>query len=74
MHRDRQSTRNISADVAHLGLQLQAMEIIDEILSGTEPCEAEARSSLTWHVEHNPGQPQRALLMHMLALRRTDHS
>jgi hypothetical protein len=74
MHRDRQPTRNICAEVAHLGLQLQAMEIIDEILSGTEPCEADVRSSLTWHVEHNPGQPQRALLMHMLNLRRSDHS
>lgn len=56
-----------------LELQLQALEIIEEILSGTAPEEAEARRSLKWHVAHHPGQPQRALLMHMMTLRRSDH-
>jgi hypothetical protein len=56
-----------------LELQLQALEIIDEILSGTAPTESEARRSLTWHVAHHPGHPQRALLMHLLTLPRSDH-
>jgi hypothetical protein len=55
-----------------LELQLQALEIIDEILSGTAPEESEARRSLKWHVAHHPGHPQRALLMHMLTLPRSD--
>jgi hypothetical protein len=56
-----------------LELQLQALEIIEEILSGTAPEEAEARHSLKWHVDHHPGQPQRALLMHLMTLQRSDY-
>lgn len=63
----------IREDMVHLKLQLQVLEIIEEILSGTADCEAEARNSLRWHVNQYPGQPQRALLMHMLTLRRSDH-
>lgn len=56
-----------------LPLQLQALEIIDEILAGTDPSEETARTSLKWHVRQHPGQPERALLMHMMALPRSDH-
>ncbi|WP_458779730.1 hypothetical protein [Arthrobacter sp. D3-16] len=55
-----------------LELQLKALEIIDEILSDTTPEEADARRALKWHVAHHPGQPQRALLMHMITLPRSD--
>ena len=37
-------------------------------------CEADARSSLRWYVSANPGQPQRALLMHMMSIQRSDHT
>jgi hypothetical protein len=74
MNGNSQQPGSIREELAHLELQLQVLEIIDEILNGTEDCEADARNSLRWHVNHNPGQPQRALLMHMLSVQRTDHS
>jgi hypothetical protein len=73
MHPSSKQPGGIREELAHLELQLQVLEIIDEILNGTADCEADARSSLRWHVNHNPGQPQRALLMHMLSVQRTDH-
>lgn len=73
MHGNSRQPGSISEELAHLELQLQVLEIIDEILNGTADSEAEARNSLRWHVNHNPGQPQRALLMHMLSVQRTDH-
>lgn len=60
---------SITEEVALLELQLQALEIIDDVLSGNDGCDAAARESLMWHVAHNPGQPQRALLLHMLSMR-----
>lgn len=63
---------SINEEVALLDLQLQALEIIEEILSGTDPREAGARASLGLFVDRNPGQPQRALLLHMLSIRRTN--
>ncbi|MEV7572112.1 hypothetical protein AB0P28_03330 [Pseudarthrobacter sp. NPDC089323] len=74
MHGNRKLPRSICEEVAHLELQLQVLEIIDEILSGTAACEADARSSLRWYVSANPGQPQRALLMHMMSIQRSDHT
>ena len=74
MHGNPRQPGSISEELAHLELQLQVLEIIDEILNGTADSEAEARSSLRWYVDRNPGQPQRALLMHMLSVQRTDHS
>lgn len=73
MQGNRKSPRSICEEVDLLELQLQALEIIEEILSGTASLEADARSSLRWHVSRNPGQPQRALLMHMLTVQRSDH-
>lgn len=65
---------SVHEEVALLDLQLQALEIIEEIMSGTDPAEAGARASLSLFVERNPGQPQRALLLHMLSIRRTNLS
>ncbi len=52
-----------------LPLQSQALEIIDEILAGSAPEEAEARASLRRQVARNPGRPERALLAHMMGIR-----
>lgn len=65
---------SVTEEVALLDLQLQALEIIEEIMSGTDPAEAGARASLSLFVDRNPGQPQRALLLHMLSTRRTNLS
>ncbi|TQJ33571.1 hypothetical protein FBY36_0786 [Arthrobacter sp. SLBN-122] len=59
-----------SADLYILPLQLQAMEIIDEILSSAVPGEAGVRESLRRHVADYPGQPEKALLLHMLTVGR----
>jgi len=55
-----------------LPIQLQALEIIDEILSSTVESEAGVREALKQHLHNYPGQPQLALLMHMLALQPSD--
>lgn len=73
MDGDRTFSRSIREELCRLDLQLQVLEIIDEILSGTAPGETDARNSLRMHVDRNPGQPQRALLMHMLSVERSDH-
>jgi hypothetical protein len=44
------------------------MSIIDEVLAGTDPEEADVRDRLRWHVENNPGQPEKALLEHLLSV------
>ena len=48
-------------------LRWQAQEIIDELLSGTEPAEELARARLRRCVARNPGQPERALLEQLAA-------
>lgn len=58
-----------SGDHSSLPIQLQAMEIIEEILSSASPGEADVRESLRRHVANHPGQPEKALLMHMLTVR-----
>ena len=58
------------ADQELVLLQQQAQEIIDEILSGTASCEAEVRRQLEFHVLNNPGNPQRALLLHLVSIER----
>lgn len=62
---------NVHEDPSTLLIQLQAMEIIDEILSSQAPNEADIRASLRRHVTHHPGQPEKALLIHMLTVRRS---
>jgi hypothetical protein len=46
-------------------LRRQATSIIDEVLAGTDPEEADVREKLQWHVANNPGQPEKALLEHL---------
>ena len=46
-------------------LRRQAASIIDEVLAGTNPEEADVREKLQWHVANNPGQPEKALLEHL---------
>jgi hypothetical protein len=74
MSRKPKAPVSISEEVALLELQLQALEIIEDILRGTDPAEAAARDSLRRQVDRNPGQPQRALLVHMLTIRRSNLS
>ena len=64
----------LEADRAHdvdpgLGpLRRQVSAIIDTILSDTTPDEAQVRDRLRWHVANNPGQPEKALLGHLLSV------
>ncbi len=52
-------------------LRRQVSAIIDAILSETKPDEAAVREQLRWHVANNPGQPEKALLNHLLAVSAT---
>lgn len=67
--------QNIPSDVyedpSTLPIQLQAIEIIDEILSSPAPDEADIRASLRRHVANHPGKPEKALLIHMLTVRQS---
>ncbi|MET4135290.1 hypothetical protein [Pseudarthrobacter sp. PvP090] len=49
-------------------LRRQVSSIIDAILSDTKPEEAQVREKLRWHVANNPGQPEKALLSHLLSV------
>ena len=49
-------------------LRLQVSGIIDSILSDTNPDEANVRARLRWHVANNPGQPEKALLSHLVSV------
>jgi hypothetical protein len=42
--------------------------IIDAILAESKPEEAHVRKKLRWHVANNPGQPEKALLSHLLSV------
>lgn len=59
-----------SADGEHdLGpLRRQVSAIIEAILGDTKPEEAPVREKLRWHLANNPGQPERALLGHLLSV------
>jgi hypothetical protein len=54
---------------ARESLRWQAQEIIDEVLSGTEPGEELARARLRRCVAQNPGRPERALLQQLMVNR-----
>ena len=54
---------------ARESLRWQAQEIIDEVLSGTDPSEELARARLRRCVAQNPGRPERALLQQMMVNR-----
>ncbi len=49
-------------------LRRQSRSIINEVLADTNPEEADVRDKLRWHVENNPGQPEKALLDHLLTV------
>ena len=49
-------------------LRRQVSAIIDAILSDTKPEEALVREKLRWHLANNPGQPEKALLNHLLSV------
>ncbi|QDY91623.1 hypothetical protein E7Y32_01950 [Arthrobacter sp. UKPF54-2] len=52
-------------------LRRQVSAIIDAILSETKPEEALVREQLRRHVANNPGQPEKALLNHLLSISTT---
>lgn len=49
-------------------LRRQVYAIIDAILSDTKPEEAHVREQLRWHVANNAGEPEKALLSHLLSV------
>jgi len=49
-------------------LRRQSRSIIAEVLADTNPDEGQVREQLRWHVENNPGQPEKALLDHLLTV------
>lgn len=48
-------------------LRRQVSSIIDEILAENGPADERVRERLRFHVEKNPGEPERALLKHLLS-------
>lgn len=52
-------------------LRRQVTDIIDAILSDENPEEALVRERLRQHVADNPGQPEKALLNHLLSVSTT---
>jgi hypothetical protein len=59
----------LGEDEQDLGpLRGQVTEIINAILAGTGPEEVEVREKLRRHVAKHPGQPEKALLKHLLNL------
>ncbi|MCB5290889.1 hypothetical protein [Arthrobacter sp. SO3] len=55
-------------------LRRQVSAIIDAILADTTPDEAPVREKLRWHVANNPGQPEKALLSHLLSVSVEQHA
>ncbi|QCB97600.1 EAL domain-containing protein [Arthrobacter sp. PAMC25564] len=51
------------------GIRRQASEIIRAVLADQAPGEARARDQLREHVAAHPGQPEKALAQHLMALR-----
>jgi len=52
-------------------LRRQVTDIIDAILSDENPDEALVRARLRQHVADHPGQPEKALLNHLLSVSTT---
>lgn len=59
-------TPEVDSDLGPLRSQVTA--IIDAILTDTKPEEAQVREKLRWHIANNPGQPEKALLSHLLSV------
>ncbi|AXJ11816.1 hypothetical protein CFN17_11290 [Arthrobacter sp. PM3] len=49
-------------------LRRQSISIIEEVLAGVDPGEADVREQLKWHVANNPGRPEKALLEHLISV------
>ena len=49
-------------------LRVQVSAILDAILSDTKTEEAHVRERLRRHVANNPGQPEKALLKHLMSV------
>jgi hypothetical protein len=49
-------------------LRRQSSSIIAEVLADTNPDQAAVRDKLRWHVANNPGQPEKALLDHLMTV------
>lgn len=49
-------------------LRRQVSAIIEKILFDTNPEEVQVREKLRWHVANNPGEPEKALLDHLLSV------
>ena len=67
-HRAVRPRRFRGADPDLEPLRRQSTSIINEVLASTNPDDAEAQDKLLWHVANNPGQPERALLDHLLTV------
>lgn len=52
------------------GLRAQALELIDDVLADSDPGGEWARRQLRRHVASHPGEPERALLAHLMETRR----
>lgn len=67
-HRPQEHGRSPEVDHDLEPLRRQVSAIIDAILSDTKPEEAHVREKLRQHINNNPGQPEKALLCHLLAV------
>jgi hypothetical protein len=56
------------------GLRIQASDIIDSILLETGPEDSEIRDTLRRCVSRNRGNPERALLQHLMSTRNRSQS
>jgi hypothetical protein len=65
LHEYRQS-KNACSDLEPL--RKQVSDIIDAILAGSSPDEAELREQLRRHVARHPDRPEKALLRHLISL------
>ncbi len=66
--RTRHAARSPEAPEDLEPLRRQVSAIIDAILLEDKPEEAAVREQLRWHVANNPGEPERALLAHLLSV------
>ncbi|UUL75467.1 GAF domain-containing protein [Pseudarthrobacter sp. Fe7] len=62
MYGNQKIPSDVCEDPSTSPIQLQAMKIIDEILSSPAPDEAGIRASLRRHVANHPGQPEKRYL------------
>lgn len=67
-YRSQEHRRSTEVDHGLEPLRQQVSAIIDAILSDTKPEEAHVREKLRQHIKNNPGQPEKALLCHLLAV------